>query len=233
MKAERAVRIAAAGAAVLVAGLLVRGALLLPRAPGAGAAVEERLAESGVSHPVTAVLLNFRGYDTLLEVAVLLLAAVGVGLMAPVGRPAPAATEPLSGGPDVSPVAAAFGERLAPMALLAAAHLWWAGSTQPGGAFQAGAVLAGAAVGLVLTGRLALPTRHVALRAGMAAGLAAFVLVAAAAMAAGGAFLEYPPGLAKALIVAVEGVLTLSIGLCLAALVVGVPPRDAGPRGPA
>ncbi len=32
---------------------------------------------SGVTHPVTAVLLNFRGYDTLLEVAVLLIALVG------------------------------------------------------------------------------------------------------------------------------------------------------------
>jgi multisubunit Na+/H+ antiporter MnhB subunit len=32
--------------------------------------------ESGVDHPVTAVLLNFRSYDTLLEIAVLLLAVV-------------------------------------------------------------------------------------------------------------------------------------------------------------
>ena len=36
--------------------------------------VAAHLAESGVSHPVTAVLLNYRGYDTLLEIAVLLLA---------------------------------------------------------------------------------------------------------------------------------------------------------------
>ena len=41
-------------------------------------AVAAHMAESGVEHPVTAVLLNFRGYDTLLEVAVLLLALLGV-----------------------------------------------------------------------------------------------------------------------------------------------------------
>ena len=37
-----------------------------------------QLEASGVTHPVTAVLLNFRGYDTLLEVVVLLLALLGV-----------------------------------------------------------------------------------------------------------------------------------------------------------
>ncbi|MFN2337821.1 MAG: hypothetical protein ABR544_02485, partial [Gammaproteobacteria bacterium] len=36
--------------------------------------VQEHLGTSGVSHPVTAVLLNFRAHDTLLEIGVLLLA---------------------------------------------------------------------------------------------------------------------------------------------------------------
>ncbi len=39
---------------------------------------------SGVSSPVTAVLLNLRGYDTLLEIAVLLLALLGL-IMAALG----------------------------------------------------------------------------------------------------------------------------------------------------
>ena len=41
---------------------------------GLGNDVAANLDRSGVSNPVTAVLLNFRGYDTLLEVMVLLLA---------------------------------------------------------------------------------------------------------------------------------------------------------------
>ena len=35
------------------------------------------IGNSGVSNPVTAVLLNFRGYDTLLEITVLFLAVLG------------------------------------------------------------------------------------------------------------------------------------------------------------
>ena len=53
--------------------------LSLPAKPtGLTEASLARLSESGVTNPVTAVLLNYRGYDTLLEVGVLLLAIVGV-----------------------------------------------------------------------------------------------------------------------------------------------------------
>ena len=38
---------------------------------------------SGVSNPVTAVLLNFRAYDTLLELAVLLAAVLGILALGP------------------------------------------------------------------------------------------------------------------------------------------------------
>ncbi len=53
--------------------------LSLPSRPaGLTAASLAKLPESGVTNPVTAVLLNYRGYDTLLEVGVLLLAIVAV-----------------------------------------------------------------------------------------------------------------------------------------------------------
>lgn len=35
-----------------------------------------KMNESGVDHPITAVLLNFRSYDTLLEIAVLVIAGI-------------------------------------------------------------------------------------------------------------------------------------------------------------
>ena len=47
------------------------------------ALVSSNMPISGVDNPVTAVLLNFRGYDTLLEIGVLLLAAVGVLSVSP------------------------------------------------------------------------------------------------------------------------------------------------------
>ena len=61
-------------AAALIAALLD----LPPPAVRLPAEVAAKLPESGVEHLVTAVLLNFRGYDTLLEIAVLLLALFGM-----------------------------------------------------------------------------------------------------------------------------------------------------------
>lgn len=55
--------------------------------------VEARIERSGVDVAVTAVLLNFRAWDTLLEIAVLLVALLGVKVLLPTHRPAP---KPLS-----------------------------------------------------------------------------------------------------------------------------------------
>ena len=71
---------------ILLAGLLLASLADLPTpAVNLPAIVNDTLSSSGVSNPVTAVLLNFRGYDTLLEVAVLMLALIG---MLAVGLPA-------------------------------------------------------------------------------------------------------------------------------------------------
>jgi multisubunit Na+/H+ antiporter MnhB subunit len=172
--------------------------------------VAANLDQSGVAHPVTAVLLNFRGYDTLLEVAVLLLALLGVlALSRQAGGRAPV---------PAHPVLQTLARLLAPLMLLVAGYLLWVGAHAPGGAFQAGAVLAAAGVLLRLAGLLpawAQPNRL--LRAGLALGLAVFVAVAAAALLEG-SLLQYPPALAGALILLIEAGLTLSIGLVLASL---------------
>ncbi|MFN2442615.1 MAG: sodium:proton antiporter, partial [Thermoanaerobaculia bacterium] len=51
---------------------------LPPNASGQLNLVTGQLSDSGVEHPVTAVLLNFRGYDTFLEMGVLLLAVLSI-----------------------------------------------------------------------------------------------------------------------------------------------------------
>jgi len=56
-------------------------------ATGLSAQVAENIAASGVSNPVTAALLNFRAYDTLLEMAVLLLAVLGIRSLAVMQEP--------------------------------------------------------------------------------------------------------------------------------------------------
>ncbi len=113
---------------------------------GLAGQVQARMAASGVSSPVTAVLLNFRGYDTLLEIGVLALAVIGLAsLLAGDLKPLPA--EPVD-----DPVLSALARRLFPVAVLVAGYLLWSGTHAPGGAFQAGAVLGSGGVLLHLAG---------------------------------------------------------------------------------
>ena len=185
------------------------------------AMVEASMAQSGVTHPVTAVLLNFRGYDTLLEVAVLLLALLGMLALAP-ARPASASRAP------VEPVLATLARLLAPLMILVAGYLLWAGAHQPGGAFQAAAVLAAAGVLLHLAGQLpAWASPGWVLRLGLAGAFLVFLAVATALLAQG-SLLQFPPAWAGALILLIEAGLTISLGLVLAGLFLLLSGRRGG-----
>lgn len=206
-------RLAVVLLALGLAGALMAAILDLPAADvDLPAAVAANMHASGVSHPVTAVLLNFRGYDTLLEVAVLLLALLGMLAAAP----------PAQGGsayfPHADPMLQTLARLATPLMIVTAGYLLWAGAFRPGGAFQAGAVLAAAVALLRLVGLL--PPLHAlrpCLRAGLAAGFALFLAVAAVLLAEG-ALLRYPPAYAGALILLVEAGLSVSLGLILAGL---------------
>lgn len=186
--------------------------------------VFEAIEQGEVSHPVTAVLLNFRSYDTLLEIGVLLLAALCVWSLglAPVETRAPEKNSPMLAG---------FVRLLAPPMVVSGVYLLWAGTSQPGGAFQAGAVLGALGVLLVLSGVLgARLGRDDAVRAGLAVGFAVFILVGALVMIGTGTFLEYPDGYEYGLILTIELVLTFSIALTLTALFTAAPPRTKHER---
>lgn len=181
--------------------------------PGLVEVVDARLDESGVAHPVTAVLLNFRGYDTLLELAVLLLALIGVWSLAPA---------PHLGNAEPEPALAALSRLLAPLMILVAAYLVWVGAHAPGGAFQAGSVLGAAGVLLHLSGWQLSP-RAISwpLRLVLVLGVAVFALIGLAVMGFGQPLLGYPAGWAKPAILTIELAATLSIGAILAALFIG------------
>ncbi|BDY07037.1 hydrogen gas-evolving membrane-bound hydrogenase subunit E [Ferrimonas sp. YFM] len=177
--------------------------------------VTQQMDSSGVTNPVTAVLLNFRGYDTLLELAVLLVALLGVWSLGDL-------TAYRSAAPG--PVLEMMSRQLVPVLLLVAGYLLWAGASSPGGAFQAGSLLGAAGVLLLLCGwqvdnRLpGLPVRLM-----LVAGLGVFILTGAALLL-NGKFLQFPPALAADLILAIEAAATCSIGVTLAALFLGSPP---------
>ncbi|NAZ36782.1 hydrogenase subunit MbhD domain-containing protein [Rubellimicrobium sp. CFH 75288] len=208
-------------AAAGVAGATGWVALRVPGAGGLWTEAGEALPLSGVENPVTAVLLNFRAWDTLLESIVLLAALLAVWALAreeeweaPVGPPLHARP----GG-----VLEGMARLLPPVGIVVGVFLVWAGASQPGGAFQGGTVLA--AVGLIaaLAGLVALPRPDSgSWRTALAAGPAVFLLVGASGLALGGLLL-FPPDWAKAMILTVEVFLTLSIAATLALLVLGPP----------
>ena len=191
---------------------------------GAGATATALLPDSGVSNRVTAVLLNFRAFDTLLELVILLLAVIGVWSL---GRhPRPPSLAP------AGPVLLTLVRGVMPLAILIAGYLVWIGDQAPGGAFQGGAVLGAAGIMLALAYR---PLTVIQprpplwlLRAVLVAGLVVFLLIAALPLAGEALFLQYPPRLAGALILTIEAAAALSIGLALCLLYEGGAPVGQG-----
>ncbi len=185
---------------------LADGTLVLP------GLVDAHLARSGVEHPVTAVLLNFRAWDTLLELIVLLLALLGVRQL----RPAPHVL------PEPWPILRSWSRLLAPLCVVVAGYVLWRGSHAPGGAFQAGALLAAGAVMLRLTGLLpALRWEQPALRALVLIGATVFIIVAVLGAWLGPGWLAYPRQWSGELILLIEVAATLSIAASLTLLVIG------------
>lgn len=203
----------------LVALGLACSVLWLPlKSDGLGTEVGTNLELSGVSNPVTAVLLNFRAYDTLLEVHVLLLALLGA--WAAGGMRAPRAAAP-------GLVLDTLTRLLIPVLIMMAAYLLWAGAGAPGGAFQAGAVLGAAGVLLVLAGWRPHPDfMRLPLRLILVAGPGLFLVIALITLLNGGLLLEFPKERAGALIFVLEAAATISIGAALGSLFFGARPDD-------
>ena len=188
-----------------VSGLL-DGPVLLPDM------VAHHQEQTGVEHPVTAVLLNYRAWDTLLELVVLLLALLGV-------RQVRLSRERF---PAPWPLLLAWTRVLVPLTVLVGGYVLWRGAFAPGGAFQAGAVLAAGAVALRLCQVLP-PIRWQQLwvRALIVGGLMIFLLVGLVSAGWRGGWLAYPSAWAGTMILLIEVAAALSIATILTLLVVG------------
>ncbi len=189
-----------------------------PISAGLSNDVATNMGNSGVSHSVTAVLLNFRGYDTLLEMFVLLVSLLGVWSFG--STTSQHETTP-------GPVLDTLTRRLVPVLILVAAYLLWVGAHAPGGAFQAGSVLAAAGVLLLLMGwrpggyLSTLPFRLI-----LVAGPGLFAITAALLYLLKGQLLAFPVEYAGIIIFALETTATLSIAVILAALFLSEPPHS-------
>jgi multisubunit Na+/H+ antiporter MnhB subunit len=208
--------LAAGGMAALIVPLAV--ATEIPRIE-----TGEALAHSGVSHPVTAVLLNFRAYDTLLEVAVLLAAALAVF---PLTVPRLAHDRSVDKALGVGAVLEAFIRLMVPVAAVVAVYILWTGTKAPGGAFQSAALLGAIGVLLLVSGGLSPVGTEFRWRVLMVAGLSVFLLVGLSGSLEGSAFLQYPPTYAGSLILLVEFSLTVSLTLILISFFTSISPSD-------
>jgi multisubunit Na+/H+ antiporter MnhB subunit len=220
-----ATRVLAAILATLVAAAIAACVLLLPD-PGPSLAdeVQRNIASTGVGNPITAVLLSFRAMDTLLESVVLLFGLIGIWSLAPDrfwgGRPGPAPAA------DPNGILAYLARVLPPIGILVGIYIFWVGADHPGGKFQGATVLASMWLLVMMSGlRDAPAVSQRRVRVALVAGPAVFVGVGLVGTAVAGAFLGYPQGLAKPLIIVIEAALLPSLAVTLALLLHGPPQR--------
>jgi multisubunit Na+/H+ antiporter MnhB subunit len=214
----------------LVAAGLAAVVLWLPEpAPTLAPLVAEHLPPTGLQNPVTGVLLAHRAIDTLLESVVLLPALIGVWSVAAdadwSGRPGSLPRPPASDALTL------LAQILPPFGVLVAIHLVWIGADEPGGKFQAAAVLAAMWVLVMMAGLRQPPAvGSRGWRGLLVLGALIFIAIGIAGIWLADAFLAYPEGLAKPLIIAIEVALTGSVAVVLA-LLLGGPPTRVHPRG--
>lgn len=196
---------------ILFAGLSYAVLSLPQETAGLANIVDAHMHKSGVSNPVTAVLMNFRAYDTLLEMAVLFVALLGAYSL----NNSKSYTKVFL----KSTVLNTFTGILVPILILVCVYLLWVGAYAPGGAFQAGSVLGAMGVLILLSGwKLYLSPGHQIVQLLLVASLSIFLVVAMWSIILGGGLLEFPVAQASYLIFILEAVAAISIGVTLFSL---------------
>ena len=219
-------RLFAACLCLLVAAALAGVVLMLPdQGPTLAPQSMQKLPATGLGNPVTAVLIAYRSFDTMLEKVVLVLAVVGTWSLAAERYWGGAPGEARAERPE--PTLAFLAQVLAPLGILVGIHVFWVGADEPGGAFQGGAILAAMWM-IVLMARLTEAPQANAfwLRLALVAGPVVFLAAGVAGAVVAGGFFAYPPGLAKPLILFIETFMTFTIAVTLPMLVAGPPRRE-------
>jgi multisubunit Na+/H+ antiporter MnhB subunit len=218
--------LAAIAAAAVTAALAICVFALPDPAPSLAYEVAANISVTEVGNPITAVLLAFRAMDTLLEAIVLVFALIGVWSLAPDaawgGRPGPLHHA------DPDGMLAYIARVLPPIGIVVGLYIFWVGADHPGGKFQGATILAAMWLLVVMSGLAdAPPISRRWLRIGLVGGPLAFIAIGLYGAYAAGAFLAYPSGFAKPLIIVIELALMPTLTLILALMLFGAPQREA------
>ena len=102
--------------------------------------INEGIKDTGATNIVTSVVVNYRGFDTLGEISVLFIAAIGLGsVLATAGK------KKIKNNVEKASLVLSTGCRfLFPFVLLFGAYIFIHGHLTPGGGFQGGAIIASA-----------------------------------------------------------------------------------------
>jgi multisubunit Na+/H+ antiporter MnhB subunit len=203
---------------VLLLGILAWVVVAYSPVEGLKDEIARNIELSGVQNPVTAVLLNFRAYDTLLELAVLLIASLTVCQFS-TASPFFSKLIPTEKN-DI--VLDGLQQVLAPLIVLVSGYLLWTGANNPGGAFQAASLLAGAGVLLLQVGHYQLNFNALVARVLVVFGLLVFLIAAATPVFFGYTLLTIQPEMAGVIILIIESAATLSISVILLSLYYGL-----------
>jgi multisubunit Na+/H+ antiporter MnhB subunit len=225
----KSLRLGAALLSAIVAVGLAAGVLFLPDpAPTLAPAAAANASATGLGNPVTNVLMAFRAMDTMLEKVVLLLVLIGVWSLMPdrlwgerlsIGRNGPRRQA------DPGDMLAFLARLLPPVGIVVGIYVLAAGANHPGGAFQAGTILAAMWLLAIMAGLTdAPPLSRRRLRLVLVAGPAVFLVIGLGGLWLGSGFLAYPAAFAKLLILAIECAMTLTIAATLG-LLAGAPER--------
>jgi len=158
--------------------------------------IDEGIKETGAVNIVTSVVVNYRGFDTLGEVTVLFIAAIGLGaVLTAGGREKMRKTEPAS-------LVLYTGCRLLfPLILIFGTYIFIHGHLTPGGGFQGGAIIASGFL-LIYLGCQERRISRMASNLAESLGGLVFVIISLLGLAFGGYFLLnfLPKGTANTLV---------------------------------
>jgi hypothetical protein len=180
-----------------------------------GGLVQTQLSDANLTYPLTALLINFRGYDTLLCLTILLFALVGIWIVYPLENQERNSSSP----PFEKEKEAQLPYWILWLLVLTVGYILWGAYQSP---FQAGAVLAG--IGLLFLFKNKIPPSFSFSKEGMPSsvmvrllvsiGLLVFMSLALAIVIIEGQnLLSYPKQWANSLILVIEISLIVTIGV--------------------
>lgn len=148
---------------------------------------EQTAGEVGAANIVTAIIVTYRGLDTLGEVTVLFLTAAIIALV--LKRDRQAGFEEQHGWPPSGELLHTGSRLLVPLVLLLGTYVFVKGHLSPGGGFQGGAIVASAVLLMLLTDPLRRFSHRLIALIESGAGLA-YVAIGIIGLVVGGGFLD-------------------------------------------